>query len=61
MMRQEVPGLPGTCPGEARALLAGLRSLPLRGVDDPREHGLVGEGPGYCGGFSKWVAGWPNG
>jgi len=30
----------------AHALLAGVRSPPLRGVDDPREHGLAGEGPG---------------
>jgi len=30
----------------AHALLAGVRSPPLRGVDAPRSDGLAGKGPG---------------
>jgi len=45
-MRQEVPGLPDTCLGQARALFAGVRSLPLRGVGHPGQDGLGEENPG---------------
>jgi hypothetical protein len=36
----------GTCPDEAKAVLAGVRSPPLRGVDHPSWDGLAVEGQG---------------
>jgi len=36
-------GLAGTCLGQARALLAGVRSPPLRGGAKPRGRGLAGK------------------
>jgi len=39
-------GREGTCPGQAQAIPAGVRSPPLRGEGEPKTHGLAGKGPG---------------
>jgi hypothetical protein len=39
-------GLPGACLGQAGALVAGVRSPPLRGEADPNAAWLAGKGPG---------------
>jgi hypothetical protein len=39
-------GLPGACLGQAGALVAGVRTPPLRGEADPNAAWLAGKGPG---------------